>query len=139
MKIIAVDPGKNTGWALFEDERKPKVFGTLRGLDDAWEWLPSQHPDLWVVENYRVRPAGSFKSQWGHEWMEVDAIRVIGAIQFHAHANLAEFKLQEPSIKPVAAGWLGMEYKKGKKDQHHVDATLHGYYYIVKEGLFKDE
>ena len=139
MKIMAVDPGKNTGWALFEADKKPTKFGTCRGLTDAWCWLTEQDvPDIWVVENYRVRPASKFKSGFDHAWLEVDAIRVIGAIQYWAHRTGSKFVLQEPAIKPVSAGWLGMAYDKSKKDQHHIDATLHGYYYIVKNGLFQD-
>lgn len=137
IELIAVDPGLNTGWAKF-CSGVPKKFGTLRGLEEIFDWIHDQRPNIWVVEDYIIR-AGKAAGGYAHQWNRGEALQVIGAIKMQAQAYGADLVLQQPSIKPAAYGWLDMKYVKGKKDMHHMDAIAHGHYYIHKHGIYGAE
>lgn len=127
-KLVAVDPGDSTGWAEYDIEAKmPSRFGIVKGEEEIWDWLDNESPDLWVVENFRVRPPK--KAGWvpANQWGEVFTIRVIGAIRFHARRSKVSVVMQEPNIKRVAEGWSGIKEKDGA---HEIDALLHGYYFL---------
>lgn len=136
MRIIGVDPGKTTGWVEFEDD-KLLLVGE-QDLDDFIINLDISLADVFIVENYRVRPA-SMNKGWAHEWSSPEALQVIGAIKLRVYQQQAKLVLQEPSIKPVGYGFAGMPYdpKKKGKSIHHKDALAHVAYYLVKSGKVK--
>lgn len=132
-KLMAVDPGATTGWALFTtDSQKPSSVGECR-KEDLYDWLDEYNDvEVWVVEDYIIRPPS--RKQGGHEhfWDKGDTLRYIGAIQRHAHSTGAEFHKQQASLKPLAYKQMGADYQKGKKGMHIYDAIAHGAHFIGK-------
>lgn len=131
--IIGVDPGKTTGWAVFT-EGGLKQVGESKGTKNFIAWLSEwaiPESILWVVEDYKVRPA---KMQGGfqHNWSNVQPARIIGMIEYVSTVYEHGFVLQQPSIKPVGYGQMGGNYKKGKKGMHMQDAAAHVVYYVNK-------
>lgn len=128
--VIALDPGTTTGFAVFI-LGKVAIFGEIK-KDDIFSRIDKQIPDVWVIENYRVRPY-SFKGKQTKTWDNPFALQVIGAVRAHGQRNKTPVIIQEPAIKPIGYGYLNMPYVKGKKNVHHLDAISHGAYYFVKE------
>lgn len=132
MQVIGIDPGKHCGWASFIDGTNDGL-GILEGEPEIWEFIRDTNPDVWVVENYKLRPYGTGGMKYDHAWSELFTIRVIGAIQYKAYVEKQEFVLQEPTIKRPAMGLLSGKVYQKKSNQHALDAYLHAYYYIVKK------
>lgn len=130
MKVLGIDPGGTTGWAVIED-LELQLAGQVKA-DNFHFWLSNLATDfdVIVVEDYKIRP-DKLIGHYDHAWSSGQTMRFIGALQYWAYANGIKLELQQPVIKPVAAGWTGLPYIKGKKDMHHVDATLHAAYYLV--------
>lgn len=136
MRVLAFDPGGKgevgaNGWALLEDyevlqigslKYGPELFKGLRELPDA---------DVWVVENYRVRPQNfSGKNKFAHRWSEVHTARSIGAIESEADKRGVRLDFQEPSIKPIGYKVANLTPPKSKKKEHMFDAIAHGSYWF---------
>ena len=132
MKVIGIDPGGTTGWSVIEDNEL-KTAGQVKA-EHFMHWLSNLPTDFdtMVVEDYKIRP-DQLVGNYQHTWSSGQTLRFIGALHFWAYNNGINFVLQQPAIKPVAAGWTGLEYTKGKKDMHHVDASLHAAYYLVSK------
>ena len=131
-EILAIDPGKHTGYALFIDGIM-KEFGTLHDEAEIYPWLIKQTPGLFVVEDYKIRDErhGGFD----HTFQSVFPAQVIGAVRFYALIRAIPVVMQQPMIKNAACPMLtGKPYKK-QSNKHHWDAFLHGGYYIKKNKL----
>lgn len=141
MRLAAFDPGKKTGIAIWDTDYgdKPHGMATL-DVPKLFDWLDDTEKnqyDIFVVEDYLIRPKGSMKNAPSHNWDKGLTLRVIGAIAYRAHQLSCKFHLQQPSIKPIGAGFGGIEYKKGKHQPHHMDAMMHGFYYLVRNRIIK--
>lgn len=125
-ELIAVDPGENIGWARFnqDQEHVPVEFGTIK-YHEFHIWLERETPNIWVVEDYVIRP-----KQYDHNFDKGYTLRVIGAIDFQAHRTGAVFQLQPANLKPGAYAQMGGSYQKGKRNMHHMDAIAHGSWYV---------
>lgn len=131
-EILAIDPGTHCGWARFVDGIM-KEFGTCHREEEIWPWIAHQRPNLWVVEDYKIRDEkhGGFD----HQFASVFPAQVIGAVKFFAYNTNTPVILQQPSIKNAACPMItGKPYKK-QSNKHHWDSFLHGAYYIKKNNL----
>lgn len=141
MKLLAIDPGENIGHAEFQSTEQPRMrlvyFGTVKckkpKFTECYKWLASLDTDynVIVMERYMIRPksAGGFD----HSFNSGATLQIIGAIKGWAAQHDIEVFEQNSDIKTPAHAWAyGRSYKK-KKDQHHLDAMLHGIYYQVKQ------
>ena len=63
------------------------------------------------------------------------ASRVIGKIELLCQLGEKELVKQQASLKPMAYGFAGMRYQKGKKGMHWQDAFSHAVYFAVKNQL----
>lgn len=127
MRILGVDPGDTTGWAILE-KGEPVEIGTLK-KDEFYEMIPqilAKDIDVCVIEDYIVRP------EWGNKWKKTDTPQKIGAIRLICTEMKLRCVVQQPSIKPVGYGWAGMTYVKGKKGTHVMDAIAHARYFYGK-------
>ncbi len=137
MIYAGVDPGKHTGWAIYDDGTPVEMGEIIVGVD-AWEdlysWLVS-HPSLQVIvcEGYRNRPVGMTQGH-ANTWSENLESQIIGYLRCYSRIARAELILQDPSIKPVGYGYAGLKYVKGKKGQHMNDALAHGMYWWMNVG-----
>lgn len=141
MKLLAVDPGNKSGWAVYDTDSRPyiKEFGLAKPMEDFYDLLISgkfNDVDLVVAEDYKIRPKDLQKG-WSHEWNNGPALQVLGAIDFWAREYSIRVERQQPNIKPSGYGFIGMTYKKGKPDMDMYDAIAHGAYYLVKSKIVK--
>lgn len=127
MILYAFDPGESTGWAKFVDTQIAEI-GTTK-LEDIYKLIEKLEGDIFVVESFTVD-----KKRTG-QWDKGKTLQVIGALKLRANQIGAIVVEQQPSIKPIAYKWMGGQYQKGKKNQHHLDAVAHGNYYLIKNKL----
>lgn len=137
MKIYAFDPGKTTGWAHWnttDSGPRPREFGEIK-KEDLSDFLnrirPEEMIDYFVIEDYKIRntkQTGGFNHQWDNGL----TLRVIGSMELRADQIGAKVVLQQPSIKPVGAGFGGIPHVSGKHDKHYLDAMKHGFYFLVR-------
>lgn len=144
MRILALDPGVSTGFASLDTQLKnPLVgIGVWKPREELWSELETYTHNLFdviVIENYTNRPksAGGFD----HTWDQGATHRVIGGIESWAHRTQPQAKVHfyEASIKVAMYPLLGLVYQKNKKDNHHMDALVHGYKYIYDNKLLPRE
>ncbi len=125
MRLLALDPGESTGWAIFQDAGI-EDFGTLK-KHEVEDWLIDQKPDVVVVEDYKIRP-NKFNA---HAWSSPYTLQLIGSIKTIFKMKGIQVILQQPSVKPVGYGLAGATYVKGKPNMHYLDAIAHGCFYLV--------
>lgn len=128
MKLVSFDPGKTTGFCVFQGIDVTNV-GTKAWETEVLDWINELQADLFVVEDFLIQ------TDRLDRWNKGEALQVIGAIKARARMIGCPVVLQQPSVKPVAYKWLKMEYKKGKANMHHMDALVHGNYYLVRNGF----
>lgn len=130
MILWAFDPGDTTGYAVYDDGALV-TWGSERGMKDLINKLVDLEeqygpPENIVVEDYRIRP------NVNHTYSRVNTIQVIGALKSRAIEYDAKYFLQQPSIKPIAYKWFGMQAPKNHEISHETDAMVHGYYWLVR-------
>lgn len=154
-KLLGVDPGISTGWAIWDQHTQQwsgagvlllrkiaKGRYTIPGSDTA-SWIQREMSDpLWMkgvthiaIENYIQRPFKKevkFKSGFSKEiefeqnlWINQETAKVIGL--FHALSLALNIPCfeTEPSDKPFGYTLAGLTYEKGKKGTHIQDASAH--------------
>ena len=131
MKVLAMDPGGTTGWALIDDNILTHA-GEVKDTE-FYEWLRELSPvgiDALVIEDYKIRPE-QLVGKYQHTWSSGQTLRFIGALVYWGVQHGVVTALQLPAIKPVASGLTGLPYVKGKRNQHSIDAALHGFFYLI--------
>ncbi len=134
MGILAVDPGKTTGYVLWTDGER--VEGELYGeafLDRADELIESGEVDVVVCERFIITAQTGKKTQ--APW----SLEQIGALRFLCRKHDVTFVLQSAADakrfateeKLNRAGW-----KRPKGDGHARDAQRHLLVYLVRKNLF---
>lgn len=127
-KLIAIDPGLNTGWAIFTDGALSDT-GITRGEEDIWDFLWNQRTaNIWVVEDYKIRPVS--KHGWQQTWSSVFPAQVIGACKLISNRAGSKLILQQPGILLPAARLMGLKNWTKESSKHNIDAMLHGHYYL---------
>ena len=81
-RLLSIDPGKVSGWALFSYEMLyfcGKIKWTQEyGWDPIVDKISKLTPDVVVCEDYRIYSGKRLVQAWS----PVDTIRIIGAIEF---------------------------------------------------------
>ena len=136
---LAIDPGKTTGYALFNDHGVVTFMGKITGEDkflDELELLVDTRKQLKVliIETYRNRPGP--KNQH-NTWSTNATSQTIGAIKRIARKAGLEIVEQEPSpCLVIGLRFLGMSQTyKGKHVPDDVSALAHGTYYLRKKKI----
>lgn len=152
-RIIAIDPGEMTGWAIGKvyDSWTDDVNGKERPASllveqygyDPWKGfvmnfanvMEGGNPfDIVVYESFRIR-ATAAKALTGSD---VPTAQCIGAIKLSAWRSGAGIVTSEPSNKPVIDRQMGGTDYLPRRDQveHYRDAVRHIHWYAVnKEGI----
>lgn len=133
-RILALDPGHTTGWALFEG-CDLEASGQLDTSDiakavKAFEFLMDDNPDVVVLEDYRI-----YKwRQKQHVGSDMLTTRVIGCIETVAIQHFVNTIIKQPAH--VAKGFCTDAklkdwgyYHTGQR--HARDAIRHGCYFIL--------
>lgn len=153
MRIIAIDPGEMTGWAIGRIEEPPgalaegvqpsKVLVVEQYGYDPWKQfvinfanvMEGENPfDIVVYESFRIR-ATAAKALTGSD---VPTAQCIGAIKLASWRAGTQLVTSEPSNKPVIDRQMGGTDYLPKRDtvEHYRDAVRHAHWYAVnKEGI----
>lgn len=132
MTYLALDPGKTTGYAIFNSSGEVQIIG-IKSIEEVSEWLEGLSDDITtcIYEGYRVFPHIS------HKYSEVDTIKVIGMIVSWGTRRKIKMVKQFSHQKIDGYKLLGIKPPKKKRDEHQYDAVAHGVLYLVKVGIRK--
>lgn len=131
--ILALDPGKASGWATFTDEGQFVLMGQTSTVEEIIDWLDNFKEDVStvVVEDYVLFKRRAL-SQSGSK---MPAAQVIGAASLFAKKKGAKFVKQRADILGVAEKLSGVPLPADHSISHQFSAYNHGYYYLVKQGI----
>ena len=134
MKILGIDPGRTTGWAMltFNDKgiNTTLNFGETKDLNLLEIQNRIEEADQVVYESFLLRPKQARKGSF--DWDPMETPQVIGSLKLLCRQLGKPIAEQNPSIKPVGYGFANMKYVPGKKGMHAQDAICHAFYYAVK-------
>lgn len=132
--LLAIDPGESTGWATYSATGEFINAGICRSREEVYTMLKEVGPVAKVViEDYRLYSHKAVQQSGSR----LETVRVIGAIESWAAINGSEVILQAASIKKIAEKWSGIKPKGDHKNLHHIDAMLHGHYYLQRTEVIK--
>lgn len=139
IKYVALDPGKDIGWATFDGTGEVIRFGTIRkdeGREGLYNFLKELPKGITViVENYLLFPDKA-KAQY---WDPMETVRVLGVLEFYCYLAGSTLIQQPSNIKPIAYMWAGITPAKNHRFSHQLDAMVHGIYYLQKNGIRKPQ
>lgn len=141
-RLLAIDPGETTGWALFE-EGKLTRWGqeetvTKVGKEKVLNWAPlmrlfTMSPDVVVCENYRIYAHKLER----HSFSQVETLRLIGGIDLLC--SMCNGKGPTPIYYQMSVQHKGFVkderlkewgfWKEGQK--HSRDAIRAGIYFLI--------
>lgn len=138
MRVIAIDPGENTGWAIgavVDGKLHVTAFGY-----DPWKKFCMNYMDVMdgdnsfdvvVFESWRLR-ASEMKALLGSD---LPSSQCIGVIKYGAWKHKKQLVTSEPSNKPVIDGQMGgTDYLPGRDGaEHHRDAVRHLAWWFVNK------
>lgn len=135
MEYLAIDPGKTTGYAAFDENGNILEFDEIKGYDEFLDWFEEQKPGLVILERYRNRGgAPNFFS-------DMPTNQHIGAIKRICRKRKIPVVEQDPSpALTIGLRFLGLHTTYlGKHVPDKVSALAHGKYYLRKAGIDKNE
>lgn len=135
-KVLCLDPGKTTGWCLFEDGKLTKVDHVEDCYDDKnvnvlplMKLIEETKPDFIVYEDYKVYSNKLDR----HSFSPVFTVRLIGAIETFAQMNnIPTHKQMASTAKSFVTDEKLKQWgfwETGKK--HGRDAIRHGCYFLL--------
>jgi len=133
--LLALDPGRTTGWAIFDSQGKIVDYGQvgMTEVNDLDEKIEPNNISHIVYEDFKLF-AHKARKQIGSRF---EASQVIGKAEGWAHKYKLDIVKQPASIKSIAEKWSQVHPTGSHAQSHWVDAYNHGYYYLVKRGLRK--
>jgi hypothetical protein len=132
---LAFDPGEMVGWAHFNEEGKVVSAGQVTWID-LTDWLETQNASLIkkvVIEEYKV----FHHKAKAHIGSKIETVQTIGMIKAWCIRNKVSYVEQPASILNIAEKWTQIKMPSNHAYSHQISATLHGYYWLIKEGLSK--
>lgn len=132
-RLLCLDPGETTGWAVFEDG-KLTASGHAATKLEGWLCIDKLVTDIQpthvVYENYRVYAHKLDR----HSNSEVYTLRLVGVIEYLCDVHLGVPRYNQMAHQ--AKGFVSDEklrawgmYQRGKK--HARDAIRHGVYFLL--------
>jgi hypothetical protein len=135
LKVLGIDPGGTTGWAMIEVSKrqiKLGLFGQTKDktLVEIADYI--KEADVIVYEGFWLRPD---KARAGHfDWAINSAEQVIGSLMTLCKLyQKSKVVKQQPSQRLPGYGFSGQTYKKGKQGTHWQDALAHACFYAVSK------
>jgi hypothetical protein len=144
MKVLGIDPGMTTGWAVAaiseaRDTFKWLTISTPEGIPysgfNDWLWKTVPKVDLVIAEDYVLDPR--VKKWDGARNMKNSLLTkgLVGRIEltcWHFHVNLV---LQEAKVKPNGFRMNKIKYPNNPRDpmRHYYDAKAHIRHYLRME------
>lgn len=134
MELIAIDPGETTGWARLLDG-SPVDMGELPKYE-FFAWLSEERPQQFLYENYIIAPNNNKAARGAANlWSKGEALRIIGAVQYHAYQYAIPIDHQERSILTPACKMFDLPYpKQGVPLRNAIAAMLHARFWWMRHG-----
>lgn len=136
MKILGLDPGATTGYALIAiNEKIPNISNAGECRDTTLSEIEPlfEQADIIVYETFLVDPKKAQKGAFNRS--DMVAPRVIGVIQYLAKRYSKVLVAQSPALKPMGYGFANLKYVPKKPGMHTQDAVAHAIYHGVKADL----
>lgn len=127
LEYLAFDPGKRTGVCGWVDPKQIPVIMEIMEEKERDTFLQRLDPSTLkcvLLEDYRVR-----NEKFNHQGDRVYTAKVIGDIEGFCRRNQIDVVLLQPTVKKIAAKWVGYQYPRGHLPDH-VAAWLIGSYYL---------
>lgn len=132
--ILAFDPGDTTGVCEFNERGQVLRLFQL-SFDDLLKFLNDYPgPVMQVVCEDFILFRKKARQQSGSKMKASQAIGMIKAFALRKEAPLA---MQGSDIKPMAMKFSQIKMPSNHSESHQYDAFLHGYYWLVKNGMIK--
>lgn len=130
---LAFDPGDTTGWAIWDQDGDFLYMGqiAMEDLPFWWERNITVAVRVVIVEEY-ILFGKRAKQQTGSRMKASQAIGMIKAMASRGSAQVIE---QKSNIKPIAIRMSQISMPGNHSESHQYDAYLHGYYYLVGQGI----
>jgi hypothetical protein len=130
--LLAFDPGKRTGIAIFDFHTGELNSKFVCGYDELTTFVNCLSGNIAaiVVEDYIIRPGVGNR---GHARGE--AMRVIGQLEAASYRLSCRLVKQRPEVRLIAAKWSGTKVPKGHMPDD-MSAELHGIYYLRQQGKY---
>lgn len=133
---LSLDPGTNTGWATFDDLGNMLMWGTTHSKEPLYKVLDDYNPRVVVMEDFELFPWKAKEQSWS----PFDTVRIIGAVEHWCWQHNVDLIQQRPNIKSIGYMWAGLQPPDSKNSmRHQIDAFVHGYYYLQKQGIRKPQ
>ncbi len=129
MKILGLDPGHTTGWAVVTEE-KILYKGFFPHYEEVTALLAEHEPDIAVVEDFLLYP---WKSQQ-LAWNNMKTVQNLGVIRYLLDEADVPYVLQAASLVKKHSRRLPGSYSSA----HERDAVTHAIVYLVRQGLASD-
>jgi hypothetical protein len=126
-KILAIDPGETTGYALFNDAQLVRAGTIITPDDNTWQWtfynlIVNIQPDIIVMEEYRIYEHKAMD----HSYSTIPTLRYIGGIQMIARLrNIDVFMQSANRAKGFCTDVKLKEWEMLQKNNHANDAIRH--------------
>lgn len=132
---VSFDPGKVTGWAIFDGMGQVLNTGqaNLDELIDLTEEFAKMPVGAVIYESF-VLFKHKARQQTGSKMEASQAIGIIKAFARKTDATLVE---QDPTIKSLAQKWTQLKPIGDHAQSHWVDAFNHGAYWLIRQGIRK--
>lgn len=133
---LAFDPGKTTGWAMFDGNGQIIQYGqaSLDELIDLTEEWARVWPLTAIIYESFVLFRHKARQQTGSKMEASQAIGIIKTLARKTDATLVE---QDPTIKSLAQKWTQLKPIGDHAQSHWVDAFNHGAYWLIRQGIRK--
>lgn len=131
MHYLAIDPGKTTGWAAFDEHGECQGMGKIQGVDKFLDWLEEQEFKELILEVYRNRPG------WINSWSEGPTQQHIGAITRIQRKKKAKLHKREAANLPIACKIAGVPYSRDRHLDDQMSAFAHGVHFLVERNIRK--
>lgn len=132
--LLAVDPGKMNGLAIFNKNGKVVIYSQCSihdVIDVLCDYIDMYDISHMVVEDFKLF-GHKAKQQIGSR---MEASQVIGRCETIAKMKRIEFEKQPASILPIAEKWTQTKMPTNHAVSHQISAFLHGSYWLIKNDL----
>ena len=130
--VLAIDPGKHNGLALFDDNTGEILLNRSIEADELPGYLAGLQPSfisVVVCEDFIIRPGKNHGSRG-------EAMQVIGMLKVYCEVHRIKFVLQRPEVRLHAAMMAGEKIPKGHMTDKQ-SARLHGIAYLRTIGKYE--
>jgi len=125
--VLAFDPGETTGYCYANSETGRLDTGQLRFWRGADRLIRTVHPDVLVIESFRLYPDRAY----GLAWSDFPPVQVIGVLKY-----LCEGISSVRYVMQSASEVKGYELRipDHRMTVHEYDAARHAMLYLRRQG-----